>query len=557
MPTKFRFGNRTITLPGAYSRIVSGRNNPPQDLDYGKILIIDNPNLNSSLTAKNGIMGGSGVNGALETGKDSIYSFNRIQDFQSFVAHGWWYKAAEYLFKPDGTNPGVSRIDIIKPATTTNSLLTFTAVGGGSAGGSFKTKTRDEGVQANGDITGVAAASKLNFGYAYTVETGVIDTAKWIFKIWRGTYVGAYSDSQSYNEISEAVAQNSPQLLSQSPEFDNIQELIDWASTDEIYNLYFVLDATSAVTGAGTIDADDVTAVVGYNVSTGGTETYGTTDLDDALEAVADLDYNYVITTYADPAAPQSDANIIKIQNHLLDSNTSFDKYLILYGDDSVLATNITTATALDSERNILTHGGILKAASRTVAPTGLRTWSSFFHMCYQLGRMLGLEPQVPLTFKTIDIQGLQDNLTKQEQIQALEAGILCTIFDTLVNDFVVLQDVNTLQANTVILNPDGTSHVIQFNRIKAQLNKELEVNARRDLLGNPLGVNRNTLSENDVIDYVKTYLTRKIATPNDDNLILDFGNISVTKDQDAYNVTYEFVPNDEIRVLLFTGFAL
>lgn len=557
MPTKLRFGNKTITLPGAYSRIVSGRNNPPQDLDYGSILIIDNPNLNSDLTAENGIMGGSGVNGALKTGKDAIYSFNRITDFQEFVGHGWWYKAAEFLFKPDGTNPGISNIDVIKPATTVNSLLTFTATGGGAAGGTFKSKTRDEGVQANGDITGAGANSLLNFGYAYTVESGVIDTAKWIYKIWRGTYRGAYSDSQPYNEISETVAQGSPQLMAQSPEFDNIQELIDWANTDEIYNLYFVLDATSAVVGTGDLDAADVTAVVGYNVSAGGTEVYGTTDLDSALEAVADLNYNFVITSYADPTSPQSDASIIKIQSHLLDSDTSFDKYLMMYGDDSLLATNMTNAAALDSERNILTHGGILKSASRTVAPTGLRIWSSFFHMCYQLGRMLGMEPQVPLTAKSLDIQGLQDNLTIQEQKQALNAGLLCTIFDTRVNDFVILQDVNTLQANSVTLNPDGTSHVIQFNRIKAQLNKELEINARRDLLGNPLGVNRNTLSEHDVEEYVKTYLTRKIATPNDDDLILDFGNVSVTRNQDAYEVTYEFVPNDEIRILLFTGFAL
>ena len=317
-------------------------------------------------------------------------------------------------------------------------MLTFTAVGGGANGGSFKSKTRDEGVQANGSITGVGAASKLDTGYAYTVTTGVIDTNKWIFKIYRGTFRGLYSDSQPYDEISQTVAQNSPQLLAQSPEFDNVQELIDWATTDEIYNLYFVLDGTSAAAGDGTIDAADVIAVVGFNVSAGGTETYGTTDLDDALAAVADLDYNYVITSYADSAAPQSDANVIKINIHLTDSNTSFDKYLILYGSDTALTTNMTNAAALDSERNVLTHGGILKSASRTVSPTGLRTWSSFFHMCYQLGRMLGLEPQVPLTAKTIDIQGLQDNLIIQEQIQALEAGLLCTVFDTRVNDFVV-----------------------------------------------------------------------------------------------------------------------
>lgn len=547
MPTSFYFGGKKVIRPGVYSRILSGRNNPPLDLDYGVVLIIDSLN-NGGLT-NNGIRGGAGVAGEHATGKDAIYEFTNIQDFREFVGYGWWHKAADFLFNPNGANPGVSKVIVIKPATTTSSTLTFTATGGGSAGGSFKIDTLDEGVAANGELV----STKLSYGYAYTVETGVVDTAKWIFKVWRGEYKGAYTnDGIAYDEISSTIANESPSLLVQSPEFANIQTLIDWAGVDQTFGSYFILDPTSAKVGTGVVTIADVTPVAGFNVSTGGTQTYS--KMDDALEAVRELPYNWVMYTVADSTAVHSDANIIKIKTHIL-TMAKYDKFLMVGGGDAALSTSITSAATLNSDRICIVPGGVYKTSQLTAS--GFRLWSSFFHACMYVGRICGLAPQIPITAKALDIAKLQLNLTIADQEKALVGGVLATIYNPSRKEFVCLQGVNTLQNNSYQLNPDGTSFSIQLRRIAAQLNYELIVNASTQLLNNPVGTNRNTLSEKVLIEWVKGYLGRKLATDTRDNLLISYRNVTCVRDQDAYFITYEFEANAEINKIFLTGFML
>jgi hypothetical protein len=546
MPTSFYFGGKKIIRPGVYSRILSGRNNPPLDLDYGTVLIIDSLT-NDGLT-NNGIRGGAGVAGEHSTGKDSIYEFTNIQDFREFVGYGWWYKAADLLFNPNGANPGVSKLIVIKPATTTSSVLTFTATGGGAAGGTFKFDTLDEGLAANGALT----STKLTSGYAYTIETGVLDAAKWILKVWRGEYKGAYSDGIAYDEVASSITDEYPTLLVQSPEFNNIQTLIDWAGTDSIFGSYFILDPTSAKVGTGAVIQADVTAVAGFNVSTGGTQTYN--KMDEALEAVRELPYNWVMYTVADPTAVHSDANILKIRTHIL-SVAKYDKFLLVGGGDAALSTSITSAASLNSDRVHIVPGGIYKVSQ--VTASGYRLWNSFFHACLYVGRLCGLPPQVPVTAKALDIDKLQLNLTIADQEKALVGGVLATIYDPTRKEFVCLQGINTLQNNTYQLNPDGTSFSIQLRRIAAQINYELIVNASTQLLNNPVGTNRHTLSEKDLVEWVKGYLGRKLATDTQDNLLISYRNVTCVRDQDSYFVTYEFEANTEINKIFLTGFML
>lgn len=356
MATSFSFGGKTIKLPGAYGRVTSGRTNPPQNLPYGSILIIDNDNLNSTLASKPGIMGGSGVAGTHKTGKDSIYEFNTIEEFKKFVAHGWWYKAADFLFRPNGSDPGISKVYIIKPSTTVAPTVTFTATGGGAAGGTFKIASLDEGEMANG----VLSSSKLKSGYAFTISAGTVDTAKWVFKLWKGTYRGVYSDNLEYDEISLTRALSKPELVCQSPEFNNMSTLISWATTDSQFGKYFKLDATSAVTGLGTIVAGDIP--VGFQVLSGGTEAYDS--ISEALEAVTDLEYDYILTTYANPASPQTDANIIAIKAHL-ETDSEFGLGLFTYGSDTDLDDTTDSAIAFDSSQVHIVHGTIKKVSDR------------------------------------------------------------------------------------------------------------------------------------------------------------------------------------------------
>ena len=176
------------------------------------------------------------------------------------------------------------------------------------------------------------------------------------------------------------------------------------------------------------------------------------------------------------------------------------------------------------------------------------------------MGRCAGLEPQTPLTLKRINIDGEVHVLDEKELEFALDKGILVSYFDDELQNFVILQGVNSLQPpnNVFLVNENGTSFSIAVNRIASQLNKEIIFNAKKRFYGDDLnGPNRNTISEEDVIAWLNGFLSRKVANATDDNLITRFQNIQVTTNQDNYYVTYEFAPNFEVNKMIFTGFML
>jgi len=136
-----------------------------------------------------------------------------------------------------------------------------------------------------------------------------------------------------------------------------------------------------------------------------------------------------------------------------------------------------------------------------------------------------------------------------------LDAGVLMTRLSN--GSFEVVKGINTLQNNTYLVNADGSTHSKQFARIERQLNKEITFNAKNVLLKKPNGSNRNTVSVEDVEEFVKGYLNSKVATDQDDNLIISFRAVEAVRNQDAYEVTYAFIPNTEISFLFFTGTAI
>jgi hypothetical protein len=161
------------------------------------------------------------------------------------------------------------------------------------------------------------------------------------------------------------------------------------------------------------------------------------------------------------------------------------------------------------------------------------------------------------LTFKSINIDGLAHNLTDKEKENALDGGVFCTYFDSDFRDFVCLRGINSLQNNNNLVNTDASSYSIQLRRIVAQLNKDLAINAKIQLLGQPQGVNRNTLSANAVKEWTRGFLQSKTATSAQDDIILSFDNIVVTRQETAYYVQYGVIPNGEIDMMFFTGTIL
>jgi hypothetical protein len=545
MATKVYFNGASRVLPGAYSTITSGEQNAPAALDYGKILIID-----TGLGAEWG--GGAGINGELDSGKDAVYQFDNISDYKDFLAGGMFWKLSEPLFFPLDGVEGVSTIYHVKAATTTAAKLTFTATGGGDNGGTFAFKCKDEGISANGILTD----DHLDKGYGYTIETGVIDTDKWILKVWKGSWRGDYTDDIAYNEID--MADSDPDLVIQSDEFDNIQDLIDWANNTTSFGTYFELDLTNTVvTGTGDVDSDDVDEITTYSLAAGGTETYSTDDLDDILEAVVDLDYQFILCDKYG-TDDYSSAYVSKIFSHVQDAETEYTKTLVIGGgsDEDEFTSedgSLAIAAYFDSPRAIVVHSNS-KTSTQEVS-SGFRIWPSIYSAAIVLGRICGLAPQIPVTNKKVNIDGIVHVMLKKDQKRALNGGVTCIIPDQYNGGFKVLQGINTMQSNDYIFNSSGKSFSIQFERVVAQINRELVINSETELLNDENGVNANTLSSGILKTWTETYLQSRVATDVADNLLLSFKNVTVTKVDDYYKVSYGIVVNNEITKIFYTGY--
>lgn len=536
------FNNRQITLPGAYSTIVSGENNPARNLDYGKVLIIDTGVFGT------GFGGGAGINGTISQGQDAIYTFDNISDFRSFVKGGMYWKIAEALFTPDPSNPaavGVSEILFVRAAKTTPAKLTFTSTDGGT----FAVQTLDEGTVANGVLTG----TNLSTGYGFMITPGVEDTSKWIMSFYVGSYTGTASDGLPYGEISAAAAE--PRLVVQSPEFDNIKTLIEWAQTDSTFAQAFQLDSTSEAKGEGTVSESDVTDLLNvYTSAAGGTETYNQTNFEAVLDQIVGLNYSFV---FMDQFGDNANSALTKAYITHMNNAAKFPHFLFVggYNVAADYSKSIELAQGFDSSYIQVTHGEVGLASD--IAPQKYRWWTVMYNLCAQLGRTAGKEPMIPVTNKSIGVDRVRHILTESEQKKALKYGLLVTVKNDYLGKFVVLQGVNTLQDNANLFNAKGQSYSIQFMRIVAQINTELVVNAEIDLLGQENGVNVNTLSAGAIKDWTVAYLQSRTATNETDNLLLAFQDVVVTRKEDAWFTTYKIRVNNEITKLFFTGFLI
>lgn len=545
MSTSFIFGNKQITLPGSYSRIVSGETSPARTLDYSKVLVIDTGVYGANWC------GGSGVAGENYQNLDAVYRFDTLAEFRSFVKGGMYWKIAEALFTPDYSNPastGISQLLFVRAAQTASATITFAT----TAGGTFEVKTLDEGKGANGTFS---EAGNLITGYGVSIVAGEDDPEKWIMKFYVGSFTGYAEDGYPIGETPEDQA--APTLVLQSPEFNNIQTLIDWAKSDSNFANLFVLTSNAKKEGEGTVAENDVTTALAgkkFVLAKGGTETYNADYMTQALSAITGLDYSFALT---DRFGQNADSALQKQYIAHMNSQAKYTHFLFVggYADAANFSKSLDLAKGFNSELVQLVHGG----AGMTSGITGVKTrwWGVMYNLCCILGRTAGKPPYIPVTNKTIGIDKLQHTLSEVEKTKALDAGMLVTVYNDYTNNFVVLQGVNTLQDNKVLFNSNGQSHSIQFMRIVAQINKELVVNASIDLLGHENGVNVNTLSAGAVKDWTVAYLQSRVATEAQDNLLLSFKDVVVTRQEDAWFVTYKIVVNNEINKLFFTGFLI
>ncbi len=543
MATSFSFDGQIKKIPGSYSTIKSGIKNPPVALPYGNVLVIDTG-------SGAGYGGGAGVDGELSNGKASIYNFDNISDYRDFQKGGLWWLLGQPLFRPAGLGVnGISRISVIKAATTKAAILSYDfndtqqSTSGGS-GTNITIKVTDEGLIGNGTLS----SGILIKGFAGKLSAGTIDPTKFILTFYRGTYKGLDQNNLPFDGI---TSDNSVALIiAKSPECSTFQQLVDWMGYSADFNKHFKLISTSdnllyAPTAA------DYNYYADYNLATGGTESYASAALlTSVLTAVQDLDINFILSDKYGVNAISDDNDTI-LDSIIEDSKFKPELYIAAGNDvNDFQSTSIAAAAHFNNDSTTIVHGSIYKQSKQ-----GLRTYNSLYHAAAMVGREAGLAPQIPITFKNLDFDGMVHQLNDKEVTKALDAGVVVTRLEA--GTFDIIKGINSLQTNTFLLNEDGTTHSKQLKRIERQLNNEIRIQSRADLLKAPNGVNRNTLGPEDLKAWLIKYLKTKLAKPDADNLILSFQDIVIERRSDGYFVNYKFEPNTEISFLFSTGLMI
>lgn len=543
MATKININGKLTSLPGVYAVTKSGISNPPSNLSYGNILIIDD-----GIGA--GYGAGSGSAGTFKQGVDSIYEFDSLQQLRDFVKGGELWNLALPLFKParSGAEPinGVSRVFLIHARESAPATLLFEL-----KNGTLELQTLDEGVNANG----VKSVDKLTGGYGAKLTKGVLDQNKYMLSFYHGTYKGLDTlNNVPFDGITAAESRQA--LIVSSPEVATIAELVTWMNASTAFKAGFKLK-TSTITTTGGLAPEDLTKYPDFVLATGATETYSPEAFDAALSSINNLDFTFIFSTkYADNILH---ANNQKLVDFISDGSSKFERFMLgaTQADRAGFSTgansSIAAAQYYNSDKVILVHG-----AAKLTTQSGFKLVSQLYKAAAVLGRIAGLSPQTPATFKRIGINGEVHKLDENELELANANGLLVTYYDFELDDYVVLQGINTLQKNEYLVNEDGTSHSIAVKRITAQLNKEIVVNAKRRFFGKDnVGPNRNTVTEADLKAWLEGFLQSKTATALTDNLIIRFGNVSAAVTGDTYYVQYEFVPNFEVNKIVITGVIL
>lgn len=532
MPSKVQFGNKSVLEPGAYTRVIGGVTEAPESSSLGTVIIID-----TGLGATWG--GGAGINGALTQGLGSVYEFDSLRDFQKWMRGGILWDVAQYIFKPVIAQRGAQKLLFVSAKTTTQATLSKTLTNG-----TISVKTVAEGTGANGTIT----STHLDTGFAAKLVAGTADTAKFVWQGWVGTFRGVDNDNVPLNDI--AVASTVPELVIQSPEVANITELADWMANDFAFQQWFRLNTFTATTGLGNLVSGDLTT---YSLSafTGATETYNSTDLDDVLETIGEVDYTFILCDKYG-VADGIDTENTKIFTHIT-TEAVYEKFMIVGGGkdatefDQSADSSMAMARYYNSAKVFVPHGDIKKVRSGG----GFRTYPTIYLAAQIAGRLAGLEPQVPATWKPISVDGVVHELTLKQREKALIGGVMH--LKKVQGQWVINQEINTMQKNNQMIYPDGTSPEGSIMRIASLLNKELKLNAERQFVGQ----NVAQASPADVKTFVESYLILRTAKTNSDNLILNFVNVSVTYSNGDYTISYGFTPNGPVNRLFITGIML
>lgn len=531
MATVVNFHGKNYIEPGSYAVSVYNPTSVVNVSEFGNVMIIDTG------LAKNGdyeFAGGSGIHGELNKGLKSVYEFDNYEDFLSFMGGGLVGDIAEKIFTPRDGVAGAPKLFYCRAATTKCANITLTF----GSGNSLILKCKNEGEVGNGVIEG----GVLKVGYAARVITGSDDPSKFKCQVYRGSFMGVDKDGEPYGSASLSKATGN--LLTESEEFETLEELYNWARSDKYILANFVVSMTGVKTS--NISAVTLTAATG-----GKTEWLKDSEYADVLEAISELDVTFFLATNTSVGDGISSATTGRLFT-FLKNDAKFTEFLVIPGgsSDSDLFGESDSSQAIakyyDSEQVVVVHGAPI--VNRKDG-NGTKELPSIYLAAAIIGLAAGQAPQQPLTFKRVGYQSFAYDLKKKEREKALQAGIMHV--RNLSGYWCVNQGITTLQDNKKSIASDGQTMELSIALIKAQLNKELIVDSANRFIGNTSAVNA---SPQTIKNFTETKLSSLTAKTGEDNLLKSWKNVKVVQKNSDFQITYDFAPNLPVNKLFFTG---
>lgn len=531
MATVVNFHGKNYIEPGSYAVSVYNPTSVVNVSEFGNVMIIDTG------LAKNGdyeFAGGSGIHGELNKGLKSVYEFDNYEDFLSFMGGGLVGDIAEKIFTPRDGVAGAPKLFYCRAATTKCANITLTF----SSGNSLVLKCKNEGEVGNGVIEG----GVLKVGYAARVITGSDDPSKFKCQVYRGSFMGVDKDGEPYGSASLSTA--SGNLLTESEEFETLEELYNWARSDKYILANFVVSMTGVKTS--NISAVTLTAATG-----GKTEWLKDSEYADALEAISELDVTFFLATNTSVGDGISSATTGRLFT-FLKNDAKFTEFLVIPGgsSDSDLFGESDSSQAIakyyDSEQVVVVHGAPI--VNRKDG-NGTKELPSIYLTAAIIGLAAGQAPQQPLTFKRVGYQSFTYDLKKKEREKALQAGIMHV--RNLSGYWCVNQGITTIQDNKKSIASNGQTMELSIALIKAQLNKELIVDSANRFIGDTSAVNA---SPQTIKNFTETKLSSLTAKTGEDNLLKSWKNVKVVQKNSDFQITYDFAPNLPVNKLFFTG---
>lgn len=555
MATVVNFHGKKYIEPGAYAVSVYNPTSVVNVSQFGNVMIIDTGLSQTSAdyaSPGNGqncyeFSGGSGVNGELSQGLKSVYEFENYEDFLAFIGGGQIGDIAQKIFEPRSGVLGAPKLYYTRAAATTAAkmALTLKAAVNDNPAVVLTLICKNEGYTGNA----VIGDGTLKLGYAAKVVAGTEDVTKFKLQVYQGSFMGVDAAGEPYGAKDWY---NAPQyLLAESPELSTIEELVNWCKGSQ------PILANFKIMTSGTIDNSALTAVSQVNATGGTTDYTDATAFANVLEAIEELDVTFFLccnSSVADATNPATNGKLFTF----IKNTAKFTEFMVIPGgvnnNDLLNSSTVSTGTSeavakyYDSEQVVVVHGS--PVVSRKDG-NGTKELPSIYLAATVIGMAAGAAPQIPLTFKRVGYDAFKYDLKHKEREKALQAGILHV---RNVNGYwVVNQGITTLQENQRTYANDGQSLELSIALIKAQLNKELIIDAADRFTGGNVG----SVSPATVKNFVETKLQSLTVVGDTDNLIIDWKNVKVVGKNTDFYCTYDFVPNVPLNKVFFTGNVL